>query len=151
MVIEGVNYEWMQPIINYLLFDFTLSSCYYCVRACMKTWWVVLLISPSAAGGSCGEFFVGEVFVGLKKIYKRTLVLLSSGGCLNNTQRQHSHDSKLNSCVTFFFNFNWFWTDFIWIISHMLFEKLWMITRKTPFNALFLLFFCWGTDLKQWI
>ena len=31
VIIEGMNYEWVQPIIiNYSLIAFTLSSCYHC-------------------------------------------------------------------------------------------------------------------------
>ncbi len=91
MVIEGINYEWVQPIIiNYVLIASTLSSCYHCGYECVHVclcvnpfgsggWWVVVLIGPSAAGGPSGESFT------VKSLWaaERTLVLLSSDGCLN--------------------------------------------------------------------
>lgn len=45
VVIEGINYEWIEPIIiNYLLIASTLLSCYHCM--CARTIWVVILIGP---------------------------------------------------------------------------------------------------------
>lgn len=65
VVIEGINYEWVEPIIiNYLLIASTLSSCYHCgcVGMCVSNHLGQGVVGgdfnwSSAAGGPSGESF----------------------------------------------------------------------------------------------
>lgn len=80
MVIDGINYEWVEPIIiNYSLIASTLSSCYHCVCECASVTDGVCVRVPkhlgqevvggdfnwsTAAGGPSGGIFYSKVFVG---------------------------------------------------------------------------------------
>lgn len=91
VVIEGMNYEWVEPIIiNYSLFAFTLSSCCHCGCQWVYTshtkwvmeWWVVLLIGAQLQVVQAGES------LSVKSLWdaELTLVQRRSGGCWNKRQ-----------------------------------------------------------------